>query len=207
MTSSGYRPRRRSSSCRRPAWWAPASRSTHSDGGREQDPVPGLAGADRDPGGEVGLAGAGRSEEDDVLLGGDEVQGAQVRDEVAAQAAGVVEVELLQGLSGREPGGADPSFAAVGLAGGHLALQARGEELLVGPGLGAGAFDQPRDGLTQRRRLQRAGQERQLAAHVTPGASRTSGAARSSCVVLRVRVVITPPRCPQHRDRPDRGRP
>ena len=70
-------------------------------GGREQDPVPGLAGADRDAGGEVGLAGAGRSEEDDVVLGGDEVEGAQVRDQVASQAAGVVEVELLEGLACR----------------------------------------------------------------------------------------------------------
>ena len=37
-------------------------------GGREVDPVPGLAGADRDPGREVGFAGAGRAEEDDVLF-------------------------------------------------------------------------------------------------------------------------------------------
>ena len=36
--------------------------------GGELDPVPGLAGADREAGGEVGLAGAGRAEEDDVLL-------------------------------------------------------------------------------------------------------------------------------------------
>jgi hypothetical protein len=70
----------------------------------------------------VGLAGAGWSEEHDVLAGGDEIQGAQMRDGVAAQAAGVVEVELLEALAGREPGGADAAFAAVGLAGGDLAL-------------------------------------------------------------------------------------
>jgi hypothetical protein len=52
-------------------------------GGGEQDPVPGLAGADAEPGGEVGLAGAGWAEEDHVVLRGDEVQGAQVRDDVA----------------------------------------------------------------------------------------------------------------------------
>jgi len=65
-------------------------------GGGEQDPVSGLAGADRQPDREVGLAGAGRSEEHHVLAGGDEVQGAQVGDGVAFEAAGVVEVELLQ---------------------------------------------------------------------------------------------------------------
>ena len=40
-------------------------------------------GADPETGGQVGLAGAGRAEEHDVVLVGDEVQGAQVRDEVA----------------------------------------------------------------------------------------------------------------------------
>ena len=74
----------------------------------------GLAGPDRQPDGQVGLAGAGWAEEDHVLLGGDEVQGAEVGDQVAVQAAGVVEVELLQALAGGEPGGADAAFAAVG---------------------------------------------------------------------------------------------
>ena len=130
--------------------------------GREQDPVPGLAGPDRQPGGEVGLAGAWRAEEHDVVLGGDEVQGAQVGDHVAFEAAGVVEVELLEGLAGREPGRADPALTAVGLPGGDLALQAGDEELLVGPGLGPGPLGQPGHGLPQRRRLQRPGQERDL---------------------------------------------
>jgi hypothetical protein len=82
-------------------------------GGREQDAMAGLAGADRDARREVGLAGTGRSEEHDVLFAGDEVQGAQVRDLVAFQAAGVVVVEVLQRLAGREPGGPDPALAAV----------------------------------------------------------------------------------------------
>jgi hypothetical protein len=43
----------------------------------------------------------------------------------------VVEVELLQALAGREPGGADAALPAVGLAGGDLALQAGDQELLV----------------------------------------------------------------------------
>ena len=66
-------------------------------------------------------------------------------DLVAGQAAGVLEVEVLQGLAGREPGGADASFSAVGLAGGDLALQAGGQELFVGPGLGAGPLGEPAD--------------------------------------------------------------
>src|SRR6266702_7025882 len=69
-------------------------------GGGEGDPVPGLAGADRQPDRQVGLAGAGRAEEDHVVFAGDEVQGAQVRDHLPPQPAGVVEVELLQALPG-----------------------------------------------------------------------------------------------------------
>jgi hypothetical protein len=52
-------------------------------GGGEGDPVPCLAGPDRQPDREVGFAGAGRAEEDDVVAGGDEVQGAQVGDGLA----------------------------------------------------------------------------------------------------------------------------
>src|SRR5947209_6708741 len=61
-------------------------------GGGEQDPVPGLAGADRQAGGQVGLAGAGWPQEHHVLAGDYEVQGAQVGDDVAFETAGVVEV-------------------------------------------------------------------------------------------------------------------
>jgi DNA invertase Pin-like site-specific DNA recombinase len=47
------------------------------------------------------LTMAGRAEEDHVLLRGGEVQGAQVGDDLAPQAASVVEGELLQALAGR----------------------------------------------------------------------------------------------------------
>jgi hypothetical protein len=104
-------------------------------GGGEQHPVTGLAGPDGQAGGQVRLAGAGRTEQQHVLLRGDEVQRAQVRDQVPFEAAGVVEIELLQALAGREPGGAAAAFPAVGLAGGDLPLQAGDEELLVRPGL------------------------------------------------------------------------
>ncbi len=81
---------------------------------------------------------------------------------LAFEAAGVVEVELLQALAGGEPGGADAALAAVGLPGGDLALQAGDQELLVGPGLGPGPLGQPRHRLPQRGCLQRPGQERDL---------------------------------------------
>ena len=138
-------------------------------GGGEQHPVSGLAGPDGQPDRQMRFAGAGRAEEDHVLLAGDEVQGAEVGDQVPFQPAGVVEVELLQALAGREPGGPDPAFAAVGVAGGDLALQAGGQILLMGPGLGPGPLGQPARRLPQRRRFQRPGQEGQLGDQVAAG--------------------------------------
>jgi hypothetical protein len=85
------------------------------------------------------------------------VEGAEVGDQVAFEAAGVIEVELLQALAGWEAGGADAALAAVGLAGGDLALQAGDEELQVAPGLGDGTFGESFDRVTQRRCFQRAG--------------------------------------------------
>jgi hypothetical protein len=128
--------------------------------------VAGLAGPDRQADGEMGLAGAGRAEEDHVLPAGDEVQRAQVGDQVAFEGAGVVEVELLQALAGREAGGADAALAAVGLPRGRFALQAGDEELLMRPGLGPRAIGEPSHALAQGRRLERAGQERHLRRHV-----------------------------------------
>jgi len=97
----------------------------------------------------VGLTGAGWAEEDHVLFRGDEVQAAEVGDGLAFEAAGVVEVELLQGLAGREPRSADSALTAVGLAGGDLSLQAGGEKLLKGPRGIPGPVGQPWDRLTQ----------------------------------------------------------
>jgi hypothetical protein len=50
----------------------------------------------------------------------------------------------------------------VGFAGGDLVVQAGGQELLVGPGLGAGAFGQALDGCRQRQGFQRRGWKRNL---------------------------------------------
>ena len=52
----------------------------------------------------------------------------------------MVVIELVEALAGREPGGTDTQLAAVGVAGGDFALQAGGEELLVGPAVGPGPF-------------------------------------------------------------------
>ncbi len=95
-------------------------------GGGEGDLVAGLGGSDRQGDGEVGFSGAGRSEQDDVGLGGDEVGHPQVHDQLAVQVLGVGEVEILQRLQGGEPGPADPGVGAVGLAGGDLPAQHRG---------------------------------------------------------------------------------
>ena len=128
----------------------------------------GLAGADAKADGQMGLAGPGWAEEHHVLPGRHKVQRAEVGDGVAVEAAGVVEVELFQRLAGREAGVADAAFAAVGLAGGDLALQAGGQELLVAPALGPGPFGQPGHRGAQGRRLQGAGEERELSGQV-PG--------------------------------------
>jgi hypothetical protein len=55
----------------------------------------------------------------------------------------VVGIELLQRLAAWEAGSADTALTTVGLPGGHLALQTRGQELLIQPGLGPGPLGQP----------------------------------------------------------------
>lgn len=96
-------------------------------GGGERDAVSGLAGGDPQGDGQVCLAGAGRAEEDHVLLAGDEIQGAQMGHRLPFQPAQVSEVELLQGLAGGETGHADATLSAMRLSGGDLALQAGGQ--------------------------------------------------------------------------------
>jgi hypothetical protein len=93
--------------------------------------------------GEVCLAGAGRSEQQHVVLGCDEVQGPEVGNLLALETAGVVEVEFPQALAGRKPGGPHSAFAAMAVAGRDLALPAGGEILLMGPGLGPGPLGEP----------------------------------------------------------------
>jgi hypothetical protein len=113
------------------------------------------AGHDRGAGHRAGgFAGAGRAEEHDVVAGVDEVEGAEMGDHVSLEGSLVVEVEVLEGLACREAGGPDAELAAVGLAGCDLALEAGGEELLMGPAVGVGSLGEPFECLAQRWRLE-----------------------------------------------------
>jgi hypothetical protein len=100
--------------------------------------VAGQAGADPDGDREVGLAGAGWAEQDDVLAAGEEVELAEVQDGLALQRGLEGEVELLERLARREAGGLDARLAAVAVAAVGLGLEERGGELLIGPLLLAG---------------------------------------------------------------------
>ncbi|MEI2714994.1 MAG: hypothetical protein V9G04_17310 [Nocardioides sp.] len=78
-------------------------------------------------------AGAGWAEQHDVAgFGSGTPPEVECGDLLAGGGLGV-EVELLQGLDGGEPGGADAQPGAGGVAGGDLAVQDRGEVVLVGP--------------------------------------------------------------------------
>ena len=90
-------------------------------------------------------------------------------DDLAFEPAGVVEVELLQALAGRKPGGADAALTTVGLPGGDFPLQAGHQVLLMRPAFRAGAVGQPPDRVAQRRCLERAGQERDLGGEIAAG--------------------------------------
>jgi len=67
--------------------------------------------------GEVRLAGARGPEEDDVLVLGEEVELGEVEHGLALQAAGEAEVEVVEGLDGRQARRLDARLTAVALAG------------------------------------------------------------------------------------------
>src|SRR5215217_1981988 len=125
----------------------------------------GLAAADR----QVGFAGAGWADEDHILFTGDEVERAEMGDQVAFQSAGVVEVELLDAFAGREPRGPDAVFAAVRVAGGDLALQTGSQVFLMAPGFAAGPFGEPARGFAQGGRFQCPRQIDDLGGYIASG--------------------------------------
>jgi len=94
--------------------------------------VSGQAGADAERDREVGLAGAGRAEQDDVLLAVQEVELAEMQDRLAPQAGLEGEVEFFERLAGGEPRGLDPGLAAVAVAAVGLGLEQRRSEALIG---------------------------------------------------------------------------
>lgn len=111
-------------------------------GGVEEHRGAGVGGFNTEADGEVGLPDAGWAEQDHVLGLGDEGAGGEVGEDVAAQAGEVVEVEVLQGLHGREVGGADPHDRSGGFPVGGLALQDRGQVFLMRPVFVAGLGSQ-----------------------------------------------------------------
>jgi hypothetical protein len=80
-------------------------------GGGEQDPLPVLGRGEAEAYGEVGLAGAGRAEEDDVAGLGQVGAGGQ-RGELGSRGGLETEVEFADGLDRREPGCPDPQVRA-----------------------------------------------------------------------------------------------
>src|SRR5262249_70758 len=102
---------------------------------RELDALACEAGADRQGDREVGLAGAGRAEQEDVVAGVEEVELAEVLDHGLLERALEAEVELLERLAGWEAGGLDPRFAAVAVAGGDLWAEREVGEPFVAAGL------------------------------------------------------------------------
>ena len=139
--------------------------------GGERDPLAGEAGADRDGDREVGLAGAGRAQEDDVLARVQEVELAQVLDDLALDAALEGEVELLERLARREARGLDAALAAVALPGGDLGRQQGFGEALIAPLLLACTVGELGQRSGGGRRLERPEQVRELAGLAHAGIS------------------------------------
>jgi hypothetical protein len=86
--------------------------------GGERDAVPGLSSLDRQPDGQVGLAGSRWAEQHHIAGLGHERTRAQVGNHVPVECGLVVEVEVLQRLTCREPRRADAGRRAGSLAGG-----------------------------------------------------------------------------------------
>ena len=92
--------------------------------GVEEDPVSVLGGLNTQCDGQVGLSAPWRAEQDHILRLGDERAGAQVFDQVPVGGGLMIEVEVLQRLMPREPGGLDPQRGTGCLAFGDRWLSA-----------------------------------------------------------------------------------
>ena len=110
----------------------------------------------------VCLAGARRPEQDYVLAGVQEVELAEVLDHLLLDAALEGEVELLECLSGGEPGDFDPVLPAVAVADGDLRCEQGLQELLIAPGLLPGPVGQAGKRSGRSGGLQRPEEVRQL---------------------------------------------
>jgi hypothetical protein len=121
----------------------------------------------------VCFAGAGRAGQDDVLLGVQKVELAEVLDHLLSDRALEAEVELLERLARGEAGGLGPALAAVGLPGGDLGRQQRLDEALVAPLLAAGPLGELRQRARRRWGLQRPEQMGELGLAAHAGISRS----------------------------------
>jgi hypothetical protein len=71
----------------------------------------------------------------------------------------VVPVEVVEGLAGREPGGADALLGPGRVAGGDFAFEHCGEVVLMGPAGVTGLVGEPGGGLDDSWRLEGGGEE------------------------------------------------
>jgi hypothetical protein len=110
------------------------------------------------------LAGARGTQQDHVHFGVQEVELTEVLDHLLLDTALKREVELLEGLVGREAGGADPQPAAGGLPRGDLGREQGFGEPLIAPLLLAGALGEVVQRAGCRWRLQRPEQMSELGA-------------------------------------------
>src|SRR5215217_6080148 len=152
---------RRRSSALRPLWrLASDRRATHSVA---------VANATRCPARQARIETAiarcdlpvpGGPNRDDVLLGVQEVELAEVLDDLALDRALEGEVELLERLAGREARGLDAALAAMALPGGDLGREQDLGEALIAPLLLARTLGQLRQRAGGGRRLERPEQVR-----------------------------------------------
>jgi hypothetical protein len=143
--------------------------------GGEGDPVAAFARLHAERDREMTFAGAGRSEEADVGLLLDPGELGEVEQERLLGRGLGRPVEVLQRLQGGEAGVADAHARTGGVAGEHLGLEQALEELLVGPGLGAGPLGRLLEPLQDPRCLQLVQQVGQPLAN--PGLAHTHSAA------------------------------
>ena len=95
------------------------------------------------------LAGAGRADEEHVVLGPDEVAGGQLVDLRAGDRRIETPVKVIHGLERAEVRGFDPALNLALPADVDLVLEREGQKLLVGEPVGERLLEPDREGLVQ----------------------------------------------------------
>ena len=99
--------------------------------------------------GQVGLAGAGRPDEEHVVFGADKVAGRQLVDRLAGDRGIEAPIKLVQGLERAEVRGLDPALDLALGADVDLVLQGKSQKLLVRKPVGERLLEAHRQGLAQ----------------------------------------------------------